>query len=172
MMSPIARAVPEEPTACCHCLRENSFLMVSSSMRAASFGLPQIGFREPAVLEILQGVAHAAHVQAFQTVRLMACTDNEFGGTATDIHHQTFFLGNGQTMRDAEIDQARFFPARHHFDREPQRRLEARKKFAGIFCHPQCIGADSPYRARLEARANARQTLQTIYGARLRDFIQ
>ena len=73
--------------------------------------------RELAVAEEAARAGDAADLQAFAFDRIEAAADDAFGGAAADVHHQPALPGPGRLrMRDAEVDQARFFAAGHDFD--------------------------------------------------------
>ena len=86
----------------------------------ADFGqrlLPAL-LRQLAVAEEAARAGDAADLQALALDRLEAAADDEFGGAAADVDHEPQLLGLRRLrMGDAEVDQARFLAAGHHFDR-------------------------------------------------------
>ena len=122
------------------------------------FGLLHRALRDLAVLEEAQAVGDAAHEQALQLLRPVARADDELGRAAADVHHQPLFARGGQLVRDPEIDQPRFFAARHHLDGEAQRRLGLPEESRRILRHAQGVGADGPHARACRSRATARRS--------------
>ena len=136
------------------------------------FGLLEVGFVDLAVGEIAHAVADAAHVQAFQLVRLHAVADDEFGGAAADIHHQPFAFRLRQAVCDAEIDEARFFAPGDDVDGKAERRFGLLQKFGSILGDTQGVGADRAHRLARQAAQAFAEALQAGQCALLRGFVE
>ena len=87
-MFSIERAVPEEPTASSqpaarYACSDAGELLARGELRRLHARLV-----DPAVGEVLQAVADAAHVERFGELRLEAGADDELGRAAADVDHQ------------------------------------------------------------------------------------
>ena len=126
--------------------------IVCSSMRAASSAC----FSAHLVIlpsgKVAQAVADAAHVQAFELLRLVAAADDELGGAAADVDHQAL-LGRGrQAVRDAEVDEARFLACRPRLRSGSPSAASARaQEVLGVLGHAQRVGADRAHRRRVDS---------------------
>src|SRR5690606_32581869 len=65
-------------------------------------------------------VHDAAHLQAVHALGLLADAQNALGAPAADVDHQAAPIERGQVVRDAAIQNARFFTPRQHVDVVPQ----------------------------------------------------
>ena len=105
-------------------------------------------------------------------MRLIAGADDEFGGAAADVHHQTLFRRSRQAVGDAQVDQPRFLASGHDFDREAEGGLEPGHEFAGVLCHPQGVGADRAHRAGRQSAQALAEAFQAFDRARLRRIVE
>ena len=60
-------------------------------------------------------------MQTFKRFWLRGLTENQFGAAATDIHDEPKSLRWRQAVRDAVVDEARFFDTGDDFDRVAKR---------------------------------------------------
>src|SRR5262249_19585519 len=131
------------------------------------FGLcltPALG-AELAVAEEPHRARDTAHLQAFLLERLEMLADDEFGAAAADVDDEPALRRLGHTMRDTEVDQARFFAAGDDLDRMTERRLGRPEKRArcaepahGVRGH----GAHALVRQHAQALAEAREAGQRL----------
>ncbi len=127
---------------------------------------------ELAVPEKLPRVRHAAHVEAVQPLRLEAFADDEFRRAAADVDHQPALAAHRQAVRDAEVNQARFFAPGDDFNREAERGFGFFKKRGRVFRHAQGVGAERAHVVGLKAAQAFGKALQAGDGARLRRLVQ
>src|SRR5262249_10498352 len=69
-----------------------------------------------AIAEETLAPGDAPHLQAFELERVQPLADDELGAAAADVDHQAFARLARQRMRDARVDEARFFHSRDAFD--------------------------------------------------------
>ncbi len=116
------------------------------------------------VIEIARAHAHAAHVQAFQFLRLHAFANDDFRAAAADIRDQTSSRFARRGIRDTEIDQARFFYAGDDFDWMSQCDACAVEECTAALGASQCIGADDPDAAGIHVVQTLAEALETLQG--------
>ena len=107
--------------------------------------------------------ADAADLEGFDALGLEPAADDEFGRPAADVDDQTWLERARQLVRDAEINQARFFVPADDVDRKSKGVLGLRQKLACVFCHAKRIGRDCAHRRRVQAGepfAEAREALK------------
>ena len=75
------------------------------------------------VREKLLGVTDTPELQTFKPLRLELRPQNKFRTTAADVDNQSATLVIGERMRNAQIDESRFFPPVDHIDGYPKNRL-------------------------------------------------
>src|SRR5262249_38481543 len=82
------------------------------------------GLLDLAVREVLEAVAHAAHVQRLGELRLEAGAYDELGRAAADVDHQAALVfysrRHGHGVRYAQVNEARLLASRDHLDREAE----------------------------------------------------
>ena len=105
--------------------------------------------RELAVGEEAAGGGDAAHLQAFALDGVEAFADDEFGGTAADVHHQPALAGFRRVaVRHAKVDQARLLAAGDHFDAVAQRRFRRHQEGLRVGELAHGVGGDGAHAAR------------------------
>src|SRR6185295_608002 len=117
--------------------------------------------RDAAVVEIAGAHAHAAHVEAFQLLGVLALTDDHFGAAAADVHDQPAPGLARHGMRHAKVDQTRFFDAGDDFDRMTECCAGAIQECALAPRTPQRIGADHAHAFRLHVVQPLTEAFQT-----------
>ena len=167
-----ARALPDDPTASFQWPFEKPVDHGLQFMARREFGLLHRTLADLAIGKILEAVAHAAHVKAVQAQRLQRAADDEFGRAAADVDDQALVLGHGQTVRDADIDEARFLAAGDDFDRETERRFSLFQKCRRILGHAQRVGADGTHAMRIETAQAFAEALQAFERTLLRIFVE
>ena len=95
-----------------------------------------------AVREKLLGVTDAPELQTFKPLRLELRTQNEFRATATNVDNQSATLVIGERMRNAQIDESRFFPPVDDVDGHPKNRLGGIGKHMTVMGLPQRVCSD------------------------------
>ena len=135
-------------------------------------GFLQRGFGDAAVAEVAQAVRHAAHEQAFQLQRLVAGADDALGRAAADVDDQAFVARRRQAVRDAEVNQPRFFTPGDHFNRESQRGAGAAQELLAVLGDTQRVGADGAHAVRVKAAQSLAEAGETGQRAFLRFIVK
>ena len=141
-------------------------------MRAASSASFIAALRDFAVGEVLQAVAHAAHVKARELLRLVARADDELGRAAADVDDEPLLLRRRQAVLHAEVDETRFFAACDDLDRKAERGLRVLQERACVLRDAQRIGADRAHRVPVEAAQAFAEALQAGERALLRGCVE
>ena len=136
------------------------------------FGLFQVLLGDLAVRKETDAEADAAHVQAFELERGEPVADDEFGGSAADVHHQPVVIRLRHAVCDAKIDQARFLMSGNDFDRKSQDAFCLRDEVGGVLCHAQRVGTDHAHRLARQAAQPFGKPAQCGKGALLRAGIE
>ena len=95
--------------------------------------------------------ADAADLERFEALGLEPAADDEFGRAAADVDDQAWLERARQLVRDAEINQARFFVPADDVDGKSQRVLGLRQKLGRVFRHAKRIGRDCAHCRRVQA---------------------
>jgi hypothetical protein len=127
---------------------------------------------DPAFGEVLQAVAHAAHVQRLGELRLEAFADDELRGTAADVDHQAPMRRGRQRMRDPEVDEPRLLASRDHLDREAEYLARLAQELRCVLRHAQRVGADGAHRLARQAAQAFAELAQRLERARLAGAVQ
>jgi hypothetical protein len=115
----------------------------------ANFPLAKIGV----------GIADAAQLQAFQAGRFKTSTDYEFCTAATNIHNKAASTVISQSMGDAQVHKACFFPSVNHVHWHPENLLSGDSKFPAVSCAPQSMSADHSDSGGLDTLEQLRKLL-------------
>ena len=119
--------------------------------------------RQFAVGEEAARGSDAAHLQAFAFQRGEIGADDEFGRTAADVHHQPALAARRMSVRDAEVDQSRFFAAGDDFDVVAQRGFRRHQEMLRQAQLAHRIGGDGAHARRRDggqALAEARKAIE------------
>ena len=108
--------------------------------------------RYPAIGEKALRHAHASDIQRLEPLRLHAAPENELGRATPDVDDQPRSGGRWKHMRDADVDQPRFFVPADDVDGKSERALGSRQELAGIRCNAKRISRDGAYARRMQAR--------------------
>jgi hypothetical protein len=120
-------------------------------------------FRDLAIGEEARAQADATHVQALEPLGREALADDEFGAAAADVDDEAVTAFVRRRVRDAEVDQARFFDARDDFDGMPECVAGTLEEHATALGLAQRVGADDANALRphvAQALAKAFEALQ------------
>ena len=121
MLSPMARTVPELPTASSQPRRRNAAWYGSMAWRAATRArcMRFCDSRPSAKNSSLRRTQ--PDLQALELQRLESFADDDLGAAAADVADQAAPGTCGHGVRDARVDEARFFDAGDDFDGMPER---------------------------------------------------
>ena len=97
-------------------------------------------FGDLAVGKKARAEADATHVQAFEPLGREALADDEFGAAAADVDDEAVTAFVRRRVRDAEMDQARFFDARDDFDGMTERVAGTLEEHAAALGLAQGVG--------------------------------
>ncbi len=107
--------------------------------------------------------ADATHVQALESLGREALADDQFGAAAADVDDEAMTAFVRRRVRDAEMDQARFFDARDDFDGMTECVAGPLEKDPAPLGLAQGVGADDAHALRphvAQALAEAFEALQ------------
>ena len=113
-----------------------------------------------AAAEIRERPVHAAHVQAVRLERLETLAEHDLRRAAADVDDEPARRVVREVVRDAEVDEARFFGAGDDLDRVSERFRGAIEERARVARLPQRARADRAHAAdrhRAEALAETRE---------------
>ena len=127
MLSPMARTVPELPTASSQPRRRNAAWYGSMAWRAATRArcMRFCESRPSAKNSSLRRTQPICRLSSLE--RLESFADDDLGAAAADVADQAPAGPGGHGVRDARIDEARLFDAGDDFDRDG-RALRARAR--------------------------------------------
>jgi len=118
--------------------------------------------RQLAVPELLVAHGDATQLQAFHVLRVAAAADGELRAAAADVDDQPPFGAARQRLRDAGIDETRFFLAGNDLDRMTDGLAGALEERAIALEPAQCAGADDVH----AIGAHVQQPLAEAFQAR------
>jgi hypothetical protein len=100
------------------------------------------------VLEISGAQADATDRQALEPQRIESLADDHLGRSAADVDDQPLVRIHGAGVRNAGINQTRFFQPGNDFDGVPESGPRSFQEPALALGAPQRVGADHPYAIR------------------------
>ena len=113
---------------------------------------------EPAVAKKTLRVADAADFERLETLGLQATPDDELGRAAADIDAKARSVGWRQHVRDAEINESRFFMSGDDVDRKAERCFGLPQKLRCIASDPKRVRGHGAHRGRMQAAQPFRET--------------
>ena len=135
-------------------------------------GLLVAFLRDPRFLEELARVGNAAHLKAFELLRLKPLPDYELGAAAADIHYQARMLVVGERVGHTQVYQAGLLAAVNNAHGNAEQGFSRSGKVTPVVRLAQRVRADDTHTVRVDAVKHLLETRQAIHAAPHRRFVQ